>query len=824
MGIRAKLMLFLLSALIPVIVAGTFTVYMIDRTFSSRIEAELANTGRLEAARISDTLENYREDVESLASGSHVRSFVGDLDAWRNGKLTPGSYIGGVDKFNLIDPAAGWPLQQLVLAMQRKAGIIGSEAVELRLVDRAGRILGETLGFEWEPDNPLLLNQTMAGDQTRFGEAFQNADNLARLAMISPIVSEESKQVVGALMVEARLGPIVDLVEQHEGLSETSEAHIAQPTPNGDAEFITLLRFARDAAFNKVVPREAGLPINLSLESPGGRVVRAKDYRGVESVLAIETLSETGWGLVVKMDQSEAYGPVRDFLGVILLAALATVSLVVAGYCVCLHPLATRLKRTASAAHQIMDGNLQTRIQDDTPDEIGYMADIIDRLAHDLHEDQERRALAEDRLRHQASHDALTTLHNRQHANEVIRQLSQERNCVATIMFLDLDGFKGVNDLYGHAAGDAVLVAVAGRLNALVGEKTTLARWGGDEFVMILPGANKQQATTHALMLQALFDDPVATEFGTHQIGCSIGMATSAVGQSLTEVIIEADTLMYEQKKRRQSMPSISTQTTRTVENALHDDRVEVWFQPIVHVEADGRRDLTAAEALVRIRSRDGGIILPGDFLDSMNCSRLARDLDHRVLTLALESLSRWRTAGVVDDNFRLSINLTGESLRDESLIARLGKILARLNLPPERVVIEISENAERVDASMISRLRNLGVLIALDDVGLHHSNLDRLVSISPDIAKIDRQWLNDPIVLPRLIDICFELGMEVVAEGVETTRQQERLLSLNVEYQQGFLFDRPCPAVEFLAGWTETKLLKLQDERSEQHTLRLVV
>jgi len=202
----------------------------------------------------------------------------------------------------------------------------------------------------------------------------------------------------------------------------------------------------------------------------------------------------------------------------------------------------------------------------------------------------------------------------------------------------------------------------------------------------------------------------------------------------------------------------------------------------------------------------------------------LGRDLDQRVITLALESLSRWRTAGVVDDDFRLSINLTGECLRDDFLITRLGKLLSRLEIPPEQIVIEISEVAEQVEAAVVSRLRHLGVRVALDDVGMHRSNLDRLVSISPDIAKIDRQWLNDPIVLPKLVEICFGLGMEVIAEGVETARQQERLLSLGVLNQQGFLYDKPYPAVQFLANWGNTSVLKLQEEDTRRRKLRLVV
>ncbi|MEE9321787.1 MAG: EAL domain-containing protein [Granulosicoccus sp.] len=824
MGIRTKLLLCLLSVLIPVSVGSIFALYMINASQSKRVEAELANTRRLEAARINEMLENYREDAISLAAGTHIKAFVGAMSAWRRGELPTDAIIGGTDGFAILNPASEWPLQQLALSLQRKSGIVGSEVAELRVVDSDGHTLGESLGFSWQPVDPKLLEKVTTLTETRFGDAFRTSDGLERLGIITPVYGD-SGTVVGALMLETRLRPIINQIGQHEGISETAEAHIAQPTPSGDAQFITPLRFDRSAAFDRVVKKFVNLPINQSLNAPGGIVLHAKDYRGVESLLAIETLPETGWGLVIKVDHAEAFAPVTNLMRLIAFSGMATLSFVLAGYWLLLRPLAMRLQRTAIAAQRVMAGDLESRIEDNTPDEVGHTARSIDRLARDLKADQFKRGLVEQRLRHQALHDDLTGLYNRQKANGVIRSISENPASIASIMFLDLDGFKSVNDLYGHAAGDAVLVAVAGRLLAAVPETATLARWGGDEFVIILPDADEPVATDFALCLQALFDDPVASDYGVHHIGCSIGLATSNQDLPLDQVIVEADSLMYEQKRLRLSSRSVHTVATRTVENALRENRVEVWYQPIVNVENPDQAELVCAEALVRLRSREGGIILPADFLGEVRKRRLGRELDHRVMTLSLEALARWRKAGLVKDDFRLTLNLTCESLADESLAVRLNKLLSGLSIPPGQLVIEISEETDDIDAGCIDELRELGVLIALDDVGLHRSNLDRLVSLSPHIAKIDRQWLNDDVVLPRLVDICHQLGMEVVAEGVENEKQYRHLRKLGVMRHQGFLFDRPSRAVQFLSQWGDSSNTESLDSAAQlSQDLKLVV
>ena len=478
MGIRSKLLVCLLVALVPIAAASLFTVHVIDERLTTRIEAELGNSRRLEAARISEVLEDYRRDAMTLAAGTHVRDFVADIDAHRRGALAADDEIGGVDDFPPIDRDADWPLQQLALALQRKAGIVGTESVELRIVGRDGRTLGESIGFGWQPRDGELVERAMTRAVPLFGDAWRNENGHRRLGLVAPVYSDRGS-VVGALLLETRLGPVVDLVTQHEGLGRSSEAHVAQRLPNGDAGFITLLRFDRDAAFERVAPAESGAPIVRSLATPGGAVLRARDYRGTESILAIETIPATGWGLVVKIDAEEAFAPLAEVIGVIRVAALLTGLVVVAGWAFVLHPLARRLRRTAAAAQRITDGNLSSRIGDAAEDEIGEVARSIDRLAAELSADKRMRGAVEERLRHQAQHDELTGLYNRKRANELIAELGETPERPVALAFLDLDGFKGVNDLYGHAAGDAVLVAIAGRLQRAIDKASTLARWGG---------------------------------------------------------------------------------------------------------------------------------------------------------------------------------------------------------------------------------------------------------------------------------------------------------------------------------------------------------
>lgn len=833
MGIRAKLVLCLLAVLIPLVAVSLFTINLLDQQLIDRTEASLSNTQRLEAARINEVLATYAQDARNLASGSQVKQFVEACNAFRealrNGtdqadiQNMLSTTVGGIDGFAIVDRRAPWPLQQLTLALQRQAGIMGSNVTELRIVDAAGEILGETIGYTWKPASDGLLKRSIATVKTTFGDAFVNTDGEHHLGMVSPIISD-SGEVVGALLLETRLDPITDLVAKHEGVGRSSEAHIAQPTADGSAQLITSLRFDRTAAFNKIIPESTNLPVNQALHSLRSRILHSKDYRGVDSILAIQTIPATGWGLVVKLDASEAYEPAQELRRVLIITTVSSVIFVLVCYIFCLVPIANRLQRTATAARKIMNGDLTTRITDNAQDEVGHLARTIDTLARDLEADQHMRESVEARLRHQALHDELTGLLNRKYANSVIQQLNKDARSQHSVMFIDLNGFKDVNDLYGHATGDEVLVVVAERLSKQIAstEGITLARWGGDEFVVILPHCDEETATDFALKLHNAFDNAVATSAGMHYISCSIGLATSSESKSLDEVLLEADILMYEQKKRQKKPRSKGSMAIRTVERALHEDRVEVWFQPIVSLLQPGNYEMSGAESLVRIRSRDGGIILPEEFLADVDNSELGAELDRRILCRAMTSLARWRAAGVVGENFRLSLNMTTQSLNDPAFSAILNHQMQASSVSPKNIVIEMPHYI-KIDPLMVSHLRMLGVTVALDKIGADAASLGRSSRLQPDIVKIDRRWLGDAIVAPHMVSICQELGLELIVEGIETREQMAELHELGVSRFQGYLFDSPQRPVDFISRWGESTLEGLGVRLNRNVALRLV-
>ncbi len=711
LGIRARLAVWLVVVTFPILLSSAATVFVIEARLSERIETDLMNVRRLEGARITDVLSSYRREADSLASDADVRR---SLEALEN--EAPPAAPG-------FAPSTGTPpLAALAESLTRSAGLLGSEIVGVDIVDREGRSLGRSVGHSWTPRDPTLATRAMDTATTLFGEAFRTAAGAPRLGMAAPVRTANGR-TLGALLLETRLAPVVDPVLEHEGFGQTSEAHIAQPTTSGDAQFITLLRFARDAAFDKVVPASKGLPINQALHSPGGRLVNAKDYRGIESILAIETLPDTGWGLVVKIDRAESFAPVAEVKRVVLAAGIASAALVLLGWVMFLHPLGRRLAGVARAAERVAAGDLRTMLADPTGDEIGHIARSIDKLAADLVVDRRERGLAEQKLVAQATRDELTGLMNRQRGGAIIDELDRTSPSVpASVLFLDLDGFKAVNDCAGHAAGDEILVAVARRLEGVLDERAVPVRWGGDEFVVVLPGADAGDAARVCARVQAIFDEPVRTSFGRYAIGCSVGVGTSGEGRALAEVLHAADASMYAQKRRRRQSRGVggsgrpATERPDVLALALDERRLEAWYQPIVRLSSDGETRLVGAEALARIRNVDGSVTAPAAFAGELS-GAIGQRLDIEMMRLGTAALRRWLREARVGADFVLSLNMSAESMRTDDFADALLERIDRLELPAARLCVEVTEDIVELNADVLGRLRDAGVHIALRGV-----------------------------------------------------------------------------------------------------------
>lgn len=803
-SLRTRALCWTLIVLAPLAAASAATIRLIDDELTERVINDLADIRRLEIARIDQALDAYEREAVGLAGGVHVRSSTAQVvGAGNDAGMDPMDGAGDVDP---IDPTAPTPLDEVAVTALSKTATAGGAASDATIVAPDGTPLGSTPGARWRPADPTLIAAATRSGTGAFGEAFRTEAG-DRVGYVQPIV--EDGAVVGALLLEFDLDRITDFVVAHEGIGDTSEAHLAQPTPTGDAEFITLLRFDRDAAFSRVVPATAGKPINWALDEPG-RTVQARDYRDVESFLSIETVPRTGWGLVVKIDRAEALSGAGRIRNVILGAGAAVALAVAAMWLGFLRPLTRRIRGVAEAA-AAMTGDGGDVPSDEDPDEVGELARTIRRLSTALVDDERMRGDYEAELYRRATRDELTGLVNRQHATAVVEELATALDDVpSSLLFADLDGFKVVNDSYGHLVGDEVLRDVAGRLTGAVPQGASVARWGGDEFVVVLPGYDETAARAVADDVRDALVDPVRTTVGELPLRCSLGVSTSRPGWTLDELLRDADQQMFAEKSARNGRRDVDTAMLRELEQALTDDRIEVYFQPIAEVPVDGTPRLVAVEALVRLRTLDGSILPPATFLAAAQGNHLGRALDWRVAELATATFGAWLADGIVDDRVRLAVNLCEASTLWAELPAALGDLLGRAGVPPGRLAVEISEDTAHVESAVIDRLRSLGVSIVIDSLGAGRSGVSRLAALRPFAAKIDCRWLDwtrrDVVapadVIARMVDMCALFGVRVAVAGVETQVQLDVVRSTGVGVVQGFLLDRPLTRARFAERW----------------------
>ncbi len=791
LGVRSRLIGWLVLVLIPATATGVLAVRQVESQTAQQISIDMANGRRLEAARINQVLSDYLRETQNLAASPNLAELLSDTGSLPLG-VTP-------------------PMQAQADALLRTSGLRGTRVINVRLVDNSLRSLGETTGFEWTPTDPSLVENVLETGVPRFGNAFLNSSGVDLLGMVVPIFNSDGT-VTGALVVESDLGPVVDLIVEHEAFGRTTEAHLAQLTPKGDAQFITPLRFDGDAAFSRIVPRELNMPINRAFEAVGGTVIWATDYRQTDSIMAVETLELTGWALVVKVDEAEAFAPIgklKQSLGVVGSACLIAIF---AGWLILIKPISQRLRETASAAARLAGGDYESLIDDNSRDEIGAVATSIDRLAQDLASDIKVRSEYESRLRRQATHDDLTGLCNRQHATELVGVLQAKKadiGAVASVLFLDLDGFKQINDIYGHGVGDEVLVSVGSRLESVTKDGSTVARWGGDEFVIVLPNADEATAKTAADRIEKVFNDPVVSSAAEHQVGCSIGVATLYPGGSIDLLLTTADDNMFTEKQKRTKRGGVWPGTVRVVKKALEADRVAVWYQPLMRW-TDGSYEVSGCEALARVRTEDGQFLPPSGFVEQVQNSELGLAIDRRVIEIATAHTARWLSDGLVNRRFSSAVNLGESGMRDVEMADFILGQARMKGLGFENLVVEISDQAPVVTRSVIKSLIDSGIAVAIDDVGSNHSNVDRLLEVGASVAKIDRRWFQSAgsllldeknrVVFQHLVRLCQELGVDVFAKGIETQAQLDGARLLGVNAYQGHLFGAAMPQQEFEA------------------------
>ncbi|HVF45852.1 MAG TPA: EAL domain-containing protein [Pyrinomonadaceae bacterium] len=446
-----------------------------------------------------------------------------------------------------------------------------------------------------------------------------------------------------------------------------------------------------------------------------------------------------------------------------------------------------------------------------------YIAEL-ERVSRELQESREH-------FRHAAFHDSLTALPNRtllaDHLRLAIERSRRRPEHLFAVLFLDLDRFKNINDSLGHAAGDRLLVETARRLELCSRPTDTVARLGGDEFAVLLDGL---ESDVDAVRVAGRVQEELMRPFhlGGHEVytAASIGITLSTHGYEDPEnVLRDADTAMYRAKEKGKARYELfdaemhadalaRLRLENDLRRAVEHREFEVYYQPVITL-ATGK--LSGFEALVRWRHPERGIVSPAEFIPLAEETRLITEIGAWVLTEACRQMSEWRELIPSQQHLTVSVNLSSKQLTRPGLPDLVRRTLGETGLPPHCLKLEITEsavmdNAESA-ASLLAQLRALGIQLSIDDFGTGYSSLSYLHRFPVDTLKIDRSFVakmtdnsENGEIVRTIVTLASNLGMCVVAEGVETEEQHARLEALGCEYAQGFLYSRPVEAESALA------------------------
>lgn len=445
---------------------------------------------------------------------------------------------------------------------------------------------------------------------------------------------------------------------------------------------------------------------------------------------------------------------------------------------------------------------------------------------------------AEEKLVHDALHDTLTDLPNRVLLIERLRhaiQLAQRHNSLFAVLFIDLDRFKVINDSLGHMLGDQLLIAIAHRLAYCLRPTDTIARLGGDEFVILLEDVRDETGVTFiAERIHQELSLPFNLEGHEIFTAASIGIAYGSKAYTRPEELLrDADTAMYRAKEQGRGRyeifnPGMHThavallQLETDLRRALERQELRLHYQPIISLRT---QQLVGFEALLRWQHPKRGMVSPVDFIPIAEETGLIVPIGHWVLHEACRQMQQWRQQ-FAEHKLTINVNLSGKQFTPR-LISGIRQILAETGLPAPHLKLEITESVlmENAEAAIVtlSRLRESGIQLAIDDFGTGYSSLSYLHRFPIDTLKIDRSFISkididgEQLAIVRtIITLAWNLGMEVIAEGVETPKQLAQLKVLHCDQAQGYFFYKPVDATsaaqlinetvgEKLNGWSST-------------------
>ena len=457
-----------------------------------------------------------------------------------------------------------------------------------------------------------------------------------------------------------------------------------------------------------------------------------------------------------------------------------------------------------------------------THDELDILEETAISLSHQLELMEKEIGSRTNELEHMALYDVLTGLANRRLFSENLARILDESKLsgdIFAVVFIDLDNFKRINDSLGHDAGDQLLIEVANRLTDNVRPTDMVARLGGDEFTLLLPNVKNIENVQMILdKILLSFHEQVVVGIEkeiivTPSIGIAIGPEH---GIEVHELMRCADLAMYHAKQEGKNCYHFfdmdmnekiqnSMRMEKEINNAIANNQFRLYYQPIVDLKTG---KVVMLEALLRWLHPVKGLLAPFDFIDTLEESGKIVELGPQLFEMACLAIKLLDGCGLEDIN--IAVNISAKQFKDPKLIAKLSAVLEAMNVVPERLELEITENTLMDDldhqCALLTELKDMGYKLAIDDFGTGYSSLSYLKKLPVDVLKIDRSFIKDiPFdkqdiaITSAIAAMAYKLGLEIVAEGIETIEQQRFLEELGCEYGQGYIFQKPKALETFI-------------------------
>ena len=432
-------------------------------------------------------------------------------------------------------------------------------------------------------------------------------------------------------------------------------------------------------------------------------------------------------------------------------------------------------------------------------------------------------------LIHQETHDALTGLANRTLLNNRLKEYIDEHQNdeqFFSLLIMDLNQFKEINDTLGHDVGDRLLQAVGERLQQGLRGDDTIARLGGDEFAVFLPGIGAEVASQCAVRILEAIGEPFHMNHFDITVSTSIGIAVYPEhGKDAASLIRRADVAMYQAKQSNSGFvvyaPKHDSNNLRRLtlltdlNRAIERNQLILYYQPRVDIPT---RKIVSVEGLLRWKHPQHGFVPPDEFIPLAEQGGFIKPLTLWVLNEALRQQHAWKQKGI---ELNVSVNLSAKNLQDSKLPSQIAKLLATWDISAERLELEITESAIMFDPNkamhILTMIHNMGVQISIDDFGTGHSSLSYLKRLPARTLKIDKSFVidmcvneNDAIIVRATIDLAHNLGLDVVAEGVEDRDTLDLLEILGCDTAQGCYFSKPLPEKELMASFIPSNVFPI--------------